>query len=122
MRQGSESQITGDELRQLILGKWGRSYDVRLQRRGSKVYLHVMWKHLEQRSFHLTAVQYQQQLDAVAEYLQARLPARRGCGYAVLCCSHAEYDRWPGVEAIISNTHSGFQHVFDRRRAFMRCS
>jgi len=89
MRQGSESQITGDELRQLILGKWGRSYDVRLQRRGSKVYLHVMWKHLEQRSFHLTAVQYQQQLDAVAEYLQARRAARRRCGYAVLCCSHA---------------------------------
>ena len=72
MRQGSENHITGDELRRLILSKWGRSYDVRLQRRGSKVYLHVMWKHLEQRSFHLTAAQYQQQLDAVAEYLQVR--------------------------------------------------
>ena len=84
MMRGHEEVITGEELRQLIVGKWGRSYDVRLQRRGSKVYLHVMWKHLEQRSFHLTAAQYQQQLDAVAEYLQVRHPATFAA--AVLCC------------------------------------
>ena len=34
------------------------------------VFLHVMWKHLEQRSFALTEQQYQEQLDAVAELLQ----------------------------------------------------
>ena len=33
--------ITGEELRQLVLDKWGVSYDVRLQKRGSRIYLHV---------------------------------------------------------------------------------
>lgn len=42
----------------------GRSYDVRLQRRGRRLYLHVMWKHLEQQSFPLTEEEYQAQLDA----------------------------------------------------------
>lgn len=40
--------ITGAELRQLVLDKWGRSYDVRLQRRGQRMFLHVMWRFLEQ--------------------------------------------------------------------------
>ncbi|KAG1654146.1 hypothetical protein FOA52_006693 [Chlamydomonas sp. UWO 241] len=33
------------------------------------MYLQVMWKHLEQQSFPLTEVEYMQQLDAVAEYI-----------------------------------------------------
>ena len=65
-----EDPMTGTELRELIFRKWGRSYDVRLQRRGTRVYMHVMWKYLEQRSFPLSSEEYQQQLDAVAEYLQ----------------------------------------------------
>jgi hypothetical protein len=76
--------ITGEELRELVLEKWGRrwagfiterrpawlyvmsiveagqtlhltkpspdkcSYDVRLQKRGSRMYIHVMWRFLEQ--------------------------------------------------------------------------
>ena len=35
----------------------------------ARVYLQVMWKFLEQASFHLTEQQYAAQLDAVAEYL-----------------------------------------------------
>lgn len=31
--------ITGEELRQLVLDKWDCSYDVSLQRRGTRVYL-----------------------------------------------------------------------------------
>ena len=84
MMQGDKNHITGEELRQLIVSKWGRSYDVRLQRRGTKVYLHVMWKHLEQKSFHLTAAEYLQQLDAVAQYLQVRRPCRVRYSHAVL--------------------------------------
>ena len=34
-----------------------------------RIYLQVMWKFLEQASFHLDEGQYQAQLDAVAEYL-----------------------------------------------------
>ena len=33
------------------------------------MYLQIMWKFLEQRSFHLSESEYSQQLDAVAEYL-----------------------------------------------------
>ncbi|KAI7845516.1 hypothetical protein COHA_000939 [Chlorella ohadii] len=61
--------ITGEELRQLVLDKWGVSYDVTLQRRGKNMYLHVMWKFLEQQSFPLTEEEYMAQLDAVCSYL-----------------------------------------------------
>ena len=61
--------ITGPELRDLVLQKWGVSYDVRLQRRGSRMFLHVMWRFLEQASFPLTEAEYEEQLDAVAHYL-----------------------------------------------------
>jgi len=64
-----KDRITGEELRQLVVQKWGRSYDVRLHKRNSKMYLQVMWKFLEQQSFPLTEEEYMAQLDAVAEYL-----------------------------------------------------
>lgn len=62
-------EMSGEELRQLVMDKWGVSYDVRLQRRGSRMYLHVMWRFLEQQSFPLTPEEYELQLDAVASYL-----------------------------------------------------
>lgn len=63
----STSGMTGAELRQLVYDKFNRSYDVRLQKRGRRMYLHVMWKFLEQKSFGLTEEEYQTQLDAVAQ-------------------------------------------------------
>ncbi|KXZ46229.1 hypothetical protein GPECTOR_46g298 [Gonium pectorale] len=57
------------------------------------MYLQVMWKFLEQRSFPLTETEYMQQLDAVAEYLtdwgvadtvrQAIMQTRKPPGYTV---------------------------------------
>jgi len=64
-----EQPLSGQELRELVFNQWNRSYDVRLQRRGKRMYLHVMWKFLEQKSFHLTESEYDLQLQAVAEYL-----------------------------------------------------
>ena len=61
--------ITGSELRNLVMSKWNREYDVRLTRRGRRMYLQVFWKFLGQKSFPLTEEEYQMQLDAVAEYL-----------------------------------------------------
>lgn len=61
--------MTGNDLRQLLLNKWGRSYDVQLRRTQGKVFLQVMWKYLEQASFPLTEAQYQAHLDAIATYL-----------------------------------------------------
>ncbi|MUL39149.1 DUF3067 family protein [Gloeocapsopsis dulcis] len=63
--------MTGKELRQLLLDKWGRSYDVQLRRVQGRVFLQVMWKYLEQASFPLTEAEYQEHMDAIANYLQA---------------------------------------------------
>jgi len=63
--------MNGQELHQLLLHKWGRSYDVQLRRTQGKVFLQIMWKYLEQASFPLTELEYLARLDTVASYLQA---------------------------------------------------
>jgi Domain of unknown function (DUF3067) len=61
--------MTGQELRQILLDKWGRSYDVQLRRTQGKIFLQVMWKYLEQASFPLSEADYQEHLDSIATYL-----------------------------------------------------
>ena len=63
--------MTGQELRQLLLDKWGRSYDIQLRRTQGKIFLQVMWKYLEQASFPLSEADYQEHLDSVALHLNA---------------------------------------------------
>lgn len=152
--------ITGEELRQLVYGKWGRNYEMRLHKRGAKVYfqvikgcsvfhevlqrpeslntcaspmrtrtvhggslqswqcahpdapscrpltLHtytswrtlppllpqVMWKHLQQASFHLSEAQYKEQLDAVAFFLN-----KWGAAERVRSAITADRSRGPGA-------------------------
>ncbi|MEO1184554.1 MAG: DUF3067 family protein, partial [Cyanobacteria bacterium J06636_27] len=61
--------MTGQELRQILIDKWGRSYDVQLRRAQGKLFLQVMWKYLEQASFPLSENEYLEHLDTVANYL-----------------------------------------------------
>eukprot|EP00798_Chlamydomonas_sp_ICE-L_P009798 gene9798-7686_t len=61
--------LSGPELREMVYKRFKRSYDVRLRRIGTKVYLQIMWRFLEQQSFPLTSDEYDNQLDAVAELL-----------------------------------------------------
>jgi hypothetical protein len=63
--------MTGLELRQLLLDKWGCSYDIQLRRIQGKIFVLVMWKYLEQASFPRTEEEYLEHLNAVAGYLQA---------------------------------------------------
>ncbi|MBD2577147.1 DUF3067 family protein [Oscillatoria sp. FACHB-1406] len=63
--------MTGEELHQLLLDKWGCSYDVQLRRVRGKIYAQVMWKYLEQASFPLSAEEYMENLNAVSQYLNA---------------------------------------------------
>lgn len=63
--------MTGQELRQMLLDKWGYSYDVQLRRVQGKIFLQVMWKYLEQASFPLSEAEYQEHLDSIANYLHA---------------------------------------------------
>lgn len=63
--------MTGQDLHQLLLDKWGRSYDVQLRRTQGKIFVQVMWKYLEQASFPLTEAEYQEHLETIATYLHA---------------------------------------------------
>ena len=61
--------MTGDQLHQLLLEKWGCSYDMQLRKIKGKIYVQVMWKYLEQASFPLSEQQYLENLNAIASYL-----------------------------------------------------
>lgn len=63
--------MTGEELHQLLLDKWGRSYDVQFRRTQGKIFLQIMWKYLEQASFPLSETEYLEHLNSVANYLNA---------------------------------------------------
>ena len=63
--------MTGHDLHQLLLQKWGRSYDVQIRRTQGKIFVQVMWKYLEQASFPLTEAEYLAHLDTVSSYLNA---------------------------------------------------
>ncbi|MEB3336805.1 MAG: DUF3067 family protein [Leptolyngbyaceae bacterium] len=63
--------MTGRDLRQVLLAKWGHSYGIQLRRTQGKIFVQVMWKYLEQASFPMTEAEYLAHLDTVASYLQA---------------------------------------------------
>ena len=63
--------MTGRELHQLLLDKWGYSYGIQLRRIQGKMVLQIMWKYLEQASFPMSEDDYFLHLDEVATYLVA---------------------------------------------------
>ena len=63
--------MTGQELREIIITKWGYSYDVQMKKAPNKIYLQVMWKYQEQASFPLSEADYLAHLDTVGSYLAA---------------------------------------------------
>ncbi|NEP01455.1 MAG: DUF3067 family protein [Symploca sp. SIO2E9] len=69
--------MTGQDLHQLLLNKWGRSYDIQIRRTRGKIFVQVMWKYLEQASFPLSEAEYLEHLNTVASYLHAWGGARQ---------------------------------------------
>ncbi len=63
--------MTGQDLRQLLLNKWGHSYDIQIRRTQGKIFVQIMWKYQEQASFPLSEREYLEHLDTVASYLHA---------------------------------------------------
>jgi hypothetical protein len=63
--------MDGTALHQLLLEKWGRSYDVQLRYVQNRLYFQIMWKYLEQASFPLPASHYHRRLDHFAQHLSA---------------------------------------------------
>jgi Domain of unknown function (DUF3067) len=63
--------MTGLELQQLLLDKWGHSYDIQLRRIKDRMFVQVMWKYLEQASFPMSEQEYLEHLNAIVSYLEA---------------------------------------------------
>lgn len=63
--------MTGQDLHQLIIEKWGYSYDIQLRKQPRKIFFQVMWRYLEQASFPMSEADYLAHLDEVAAYLNA---------------------------------------------------
>jgi hypothetical protein len=60
--------MTGAELRQIIVEKWGFSYDLQLRRFSDRIIAQVMWRYQEQASFPLSESEYLDRLSVVASY------------------------------------------------------
>jgi hypothetical protein len=63
--------MTGTQLHQILLDKWGYSYDIQIKKLRDQLFLQVMWKYLEQASFPLSQDQYFEHLDNICSYLNA---------------------------------------------------
>lgn len=63
--------MTGEELHQLLLNKWGYSYDIQVRRIKGRIFIQVMWKYLEQVSFPLSKLEYIEHLNTITTYLNA---------------------------------------------------
>ncbi len=58
-----------EEIIYYLVNRWGKKYDFRLFIRKNNLYLQMMWKFLEQKSFPLTEVQYKESLAEKIEVL-----------------------------------------------------
>lgn len=63
--------MTGKELQELLLDKWGYSFDVQLRRTQGKIFVQVMWRYLEQASFPLSEAEYLEHLEGITQHLNA---------------------------------------------------
>jgi hypothetical protein len=61
--------MTGSELHQLLIERWGRSYDIQFRRLQGELFVLIMWRYLEQASFPLSEADYLDHLEAVTTYL-----------------------------------------------------
>ncbi|MEB3348404.1 MAG: DUF3067 family protein [Cyanobacteriota bacterium] len=62
----TSSSLSGTELVDLLRERWQASYHLQLVQRRGRLYLQVMWGHLEQQSFPLTAEAYADHLEELA--------------------------------------------------------
>jgi hypothetical protein len=60
-----EAPLNAAELIQLLRKRWQVSYDLRLVQRQGRLYFQVMWGHLEQQSFPLSAEGYGERVTEV---------------------------------------------------------
>jgi hypothetical protein len=61
--------LSVSELLTLLRQRWQASYDLNVVRRRGRIYLHVMWGHLEQQSFPMSADAYNEKLAQIVTTL-----------------------------------------------------
>ena len=82
------------------------------------MYLQIMWKFLEQRSFHLSESEYAQQLDAVAEYLTLwRVAPNVRAGIKSATPRGPGYTGGGGARAVSALCHISSLHALRHRLA-----
>lgn len=64
-----EVALSAPELIELLRQRWQASYDLRLVQRQGRLYFQVMWGHLEQQSFPMSAEAYEEHIAEVAATL-----------------------------------------------------
>jgi hypothetical protein len=73
--------MTGSELRQLLIEKWGFSYDVQFRKYKGRLFVQVMWKYLEQASFAVSEEDYLAHLNWVISRMEAWGVVEQVTGY-----------------------------------------
>jgi hypothetical protein len=63
--------MTGSELRQLLIEKWGFSYDIQFRKYKGQLFVQVMWKYLEQASFGASEEDYLAHLNWVISRMES---------------------------------------------------
>jgi hypothetical protein len=61
--------MTGKDLHDIIVQKWGYSFDVQFRQLQGQIFFQVMWRYLEQASFPMSEPEYLAHLDDIAHYL-----------------------------------------------------
>ncbi|MEO0350199.1 MAG: DUF3067 family protein [Cyanobacteria bacterium P01_A01_bin.15] len=63
--------MTPEDFQELLINKWGYSFDVQIRKTSTKVFFQVMWRYLEQASFPIGEEDYLAHLKDVVMYLEA---------------------------------------------------
>ena len=63
--------MTGPEFHELLMTKWGRSYDVQLRRTQGKIFAQIMWKFWGQASYSRSQEEHIAHLEEVGQYIKA---------------------------------------------------
>ncbi|MGD1950309.1 MAG: DUF3067 family protein [Leptolyngbyaceae cyanobacterium] len=63
--------MTPEDFQELIIDKWGYSFDVQIRKTPTKIFFQVMWRYLEQVSFPMSEDEYLAHLKDVVMYLEA---------------------------------------------------
>lgn len=63
--------MTPEDFQELLINKWGYSFDVQIRKTPTQVFFQIMWRYLEQVSFPMDEDEYLAHLKDIVMYLEA---------------------------------------------------